>query len=59
MFSVTFLPTHAPPSQDETEMKAIKQFDADAKFGDVKKYQEDVSNLSNHDKKNSQRCIHD
>ena len=26
-------------------MKAIKQFDADAKFGEVKKYQEDIETL--------------
>ena len=56
---VTSLPTRrcAPPSQDENELKAIKQFDADAKFGDVKKYQEDVSNPQgpNHDA--SGRCI--
>jgi len=32
-------------NQDEEELKAIKQFDADAKFGEVKKYQEDIEVL--------------
>lgn len=32
-------------TKDEGELKAIKQFDADAKFGEVKKYQEDIETL--------------
>jgi len=29
-------------TQDEAELKAIKQFDSDAKYGEVKKYQTDI-----------------